>query len=104
MAPPHHCYGTIIRDGDDKDTMEPRVISVHRIGAHDDEAVKALAGRAFSPLGSLPFPCSPDGLIAERRKRLNSSRFNSVFGIGSSCGRHNRLSSSRSIRKIGGTS
>jgi ribosomal protein S18 acetylase RimI-like enzyme len=50
--------------------MQPRVISVRRMGAHDEEAVKALAGHAFSPLGSLSFPRSPDALIAERGGEL----------------------------------
>jgi ribosomal protein S18 acetylase RimI-like enzyme len=50
--------------------MNPRVISVRRMGADDEEVVKALAGRAFSPLASLSFPRSPDALIAERGGEL----------------------------------
>ncbi|HZY56699.1 MAG TPA: GNAT family N-acetyltransferase, partial [Rubrobacteraceae bacterium] len=50
--------------------MNPRVISVRRMDADDEEAVKALAGRAFSPLASLSFPRSPDALIYERRGEL----------------------------------
>src|SRR5215211_1012193 len=57
-------------DGDDEEIMEPRVISVRRMDANDEEAVKALAGRAFSPLASLSFPRSPDALIAERGGEL----------------------------------
>src|ERR671916_42200 len=57
-------------DGGDEETMNPRVISVRRMDADDEEAVKALAGRAFSPLASLSFPRSPDALIAERRGEL----------------------------------
>jgi ribosomal protein S18 acetylase RimI-like enzyme len=61
--------------------MEPRVISVRRMGAHDEEAVKALAGRAFSPLGSLSFPRSPDALIAERGGELLGSVVLKTFGL-----------------------
>ncbi len=50
--------------------MNPRVISVRRMGVDDEEVVKALAGRAFSPLASLSFPRSPDALIAERGGEL----------------------------------
>jgi len=50
--------------------MESREISVRRMGADDEEAVKALAGRAFSPLASVSFPHSPDALIAERGGKL----------------------------------
>src|SRR5918998_5075153 len=57
-------------DGGDEETMNPRVISVRRMDADDEEAVKALAGRAFSPLASLSFPRSPDALISERRGEL----------------------------------
>ncbi len=57
-------------DGDVEETMEPREISVRRMSADDEEAVKALAGRAFSPLGSISFPRSPDALIAERGEEL----------------------------------
>ena len=53
--------------------MNPRVISVRRMGADDEEVVKALAGRAFSPLVSLSFPRSPDALIAERGGELLGS-------------------------------
>ena len=42
------------------------MISVQRMDVDDEEAVRALAERAFSPLGSLSFPYSPDALIAER--------------------------------------
>jgi ribosomal protein S18 acetylase RimI-like enzyme len=57
-------------DSDDEEIMEPRVISVRHMGAGDQEAVKALAGRAFSPLASISFPRSPDALIAERGGEL----------------------------------
>ncbi len=57
-------------DGDDEQLMEPQVISVRRMGADEEGAVKALAGRAFSPLASLSFPRSPDALIAERGGEL----------------------------------
>jgi ribosomal protein S18 acetylase RimI-like enzyme len=50
--------------------MEPRVISVRRMGADDEEALKALAWRAFSPLASISFPRSPDALIAEQGGQL----------------------------------
>jgi ribosomal protein S18 acetylase RimI-like enzyme len=50
--------------------MESREISVRCMGADDEEAVKALAGRAFSPLASVSFPRSPDALIAERGGKL----------------------------------
>jgi ribosomal protein S18 acetylase RimI-like enzyme len=60
-------------DGDDEQLMESRVISVRRMGADDEEVVKALAGRAFSPLASLSFPRSPDALIAERGGELLGS-------------------------------
>jgi ribosomal protein S18 acetylase RimI-like enzyme len=57
-------------DGDDQETMEPRMISVRRMGANEEGAVKALAGRAFSPLASISFPRLPDALIAERGGEL----------------------------------
>jgi ribosomal protein S18 acetylase RimI-like enzyme len=57
-------------DVDDEETMNPRVISVRRMGVDDEEVVKALAGRAFSPLANLSFPRSPDALIAERGGEL----------------------------------
>jgi ribosomal protein S18 acetylase RimI-like enzyme len=50
--------------------MESREISVRCMGADDEEAVKALSGRAFSPLASVSFPRSPDALIAERGRKL----------------------------------
>jgi hypothetical protein len=50
--------------------MNPRVISIRRMGADDEEVVKALAGRAFSPLASISFPRSPDALIAEQSGEL----------------------------------
>jgi ribosomal protein S18 acetylase RimI-like enzyme len=53
--------------------LNPRVISVRRLGADDEDAVKALARRAFSPLVSLSFPRSPDALIAERGGELLGS-------------------------------
>jgi ribosomal protein S18 acetylase RimI-like enzyme len=68
-------------DGDDEETMKPRAISVRRMGAEDEEAVKALAGRAFSPLGSLSFPRSPDALIAERGGELLGSVVLRTFGV-----------------------
>src|ERR671915_1063358 len=57
-------------DVDDEEMMNPRAISVRRMGADDEEVVKALAVRAFSPLASLSFPRSPDALIAERGGEL----------------------------------
>jgi ribosomal protein S18 acetylase RimI-like enzyme len=57
------------------------VISVRRMGADDEEAVKALAGRAFSPLESLSFPRSPDALIAERGGELLGSVVLKTFGL-----------------------
>jgi ribosomal protein S18 acetylase RimI-like enzyme len=57
-------------DGDDEQLMEPQVISIRRMGANEVGAVKALAGRAFSPLASVSFPRSPDALIAERGGKL----------------------------------
>jgi ribosomal protein S18 acetylase RimI-like enzyme len=60
-------------DGDDEETIQPRVISVRRMGADDEEAVKALAGRAFSPLASISFPRTLDALIAERDGELLGS-------------------------------
>jgi ribosomal protein S18 acetylase RimI-like enzyme len=57
-------------DGDDEQLMESRVISVRRMGVDEEGAVKALAGRAFSPLASISFPRSPDALIAERGGEL----------------------------------
>jgi GNAT superfamily N-acetyltransferase len=57
-------------DGDDEETIQPRAISVRRMGADEEEAVKALAGGAFSPLGTLSFPRAPDALIAERGGEL----------------------------------
>jgi ribosomal protein S18 acetylase RimI-like enzyme len=68
-------------DGDDEETMIPRVISVRRMDADDEEALKALAGRAFSPLGSLSFPRSPDALIAERRGGLVGAVVLRTFGL-----------------------
>ena len=50
--------------------MNPRAISVRHMGADDEEVVKALAGRVFSPLASLSFPRPPDALIAERGGEL----------------------------------
>jgi ribosomal protein S18 acetylase RimI-like enzyme len=57
-------------DGDDEQLMEPQVISVRRMAADEEGAVKALAGRAFFPLASVSFPRSPDALIAERGGEL----------------------------------
>ena len=53
-------------ESDDEETVNSRMISVQRMDVDDEEAVRALAERAFSPLGSLSFPYSPDALIAER--------------------------------------
>ena len=50
--------------------MNPRAISIRRMGADEEEVVKALAGRVFSLLASLSFPRSPDALIAERGGEL----------------------------------
>jgi GNAT superfamily N-acetyltransferase len=60
------CDTNIQMDGDDEQLMESQVISVRRMGVDEEGAVKALAGRAFSPLASLSFPRLPDALIAER--------------------------------------
>src|SRR5918997_6403084 len=68
-------------DGGDEETMNPRVISVRRMDADDEEAVKALAGRAFSPLASLSFPRSPDALISERRGELVGAVVLRTFGL-----------------------
>ena len=68
-------------DGDDEETIQPRVISIRRMGADDEEAVKALAGRAFSPLESLSFPRSPDALIAERGGELLGAVVLKTFGL-----------------------
>ena len=68
-------------NGDDEGTIEPGVISVRRMGADDEEAVKALAGRAFSPLEGLSFPRSPDALIAERGGQLLGSVVLKTFGL-----------------------
>jgi hypothetical protein len=57
-------------NGDDEQVMESRVISVRRMGVAEKGAVKALAGRAFSPLASISFPRSPDALIAKRGEEL----------------------------------
>src|SRR3712207_4610299 len=57
-------------DGGDEEIVNSRVISVRRMDVDDEEAVRALAERAFSPLGSLSFPRSPDALMAERRGEL----------------------------------
>src|SRR5215207_3292294 len=68
-------------DADDEETMEPRAISVRRMGADDEETVKALAARAFSPLESLSFPRSPDALIAERGGELLGAVVLKTFGL-----------------------
>ena len=57
-------------DADDEEILNPQASSVRRLGADDEEAVKALAGRAFSPLASLSFPRSPDALVVERGGEL----------------------------------
>ena len=51
------------------------------MGADDEEAVKALAGRAFSPLESLSFPRSPDALIAEHGGKLLGAVVLKTFGL-----------------------
>src|SRR3712207_663998 len=68
-------------DVDDEEMMNPRAISVRRMGADDEEVVKALAGRAFSPLESLSFPRSPDALIAERGGELLGAVVLRTFGL-----------------------
>ncbi len=68
-------------DGNDEQLVEPRVISVRRIGADEEGAVKALAGRAFSPPASLSFPRSPDALIAERGGELLGAVVLRTFGL-----------------------
>jgi hypothetical protein len=57
-------------DGDGEQLMESRVISVRHMDADEEGAVKALAGRAFSPLASISFSRSPDALIAKRGEEL----------------------------------
>ena len=61
--------------------MNPRLFSVRRMDVDDEVAVKALAGRAFSPLASLSFPRSPDALIAERLGELVSAVVLRTFGL-----------------------
>src|SRR3712207_5185221 len=78
-------------NGDDEGTIELGVISVRRMGADDEEAVKALAGRTFSPLEGLSFPRSPDALIAERGGRLIGSVVLKTFGLPGSGRDENRL-------------
>jgi ribosomal protein S18 acetylase RimI-like enzyme len=68
-------------DSDDEQLMESRVISVRRMGANDEEVVKALAGRAFFPLASISFPHSPDALIAERGGELLGAVVLRTFGL-----------------------
>jgi ribosomal protein S18 acetylase RimI-like enzyme len=50
--------------------MEPRVTPVRHIRSDEEGAVKALAGRAFSPLASISFPHTPEALVAERDGKL----------------------------------
>ena len=61
------------------------------MGADDEEAVKALAGHAFSPLESLSFPRSPDALIAERGGQVLGSVVLKTFGLPGSSRDENRL-------------
>lgn len=61
--------------------MNPRLSSVRRMDVDDEVAVKALAGRAFSPLANLSFPRSPDALIAERRGELVGAVVLRAFGL-----------------------
>jgi ribosomal protein S18 acetylase RimI-like enzyme len=68
-------------DGDDEGRIQPGVISVRLMGADDEEPVRALAWRAFSPLESLSFPRSPDALIAERGGELLGSVVLKRFGL-----------------------
>jgi ribosomal protein S18 acetylase RimI-like enzyme len=68
-------------DGDDEGRIQRGVISVRLMGADDEEPVRALAGRAFSPLESLSFPRSPDALIAERGGELLGSVVLKTFGL-----------------------
>jgi ribosomal protein S18 acetylase RimI-like enzyme len=68
-------------DGDDEGRIQRGVISVRHMGADDEEAVRALAGRAFSQLESLSFPRSPDALIAERGGELLGSVVLKTFGL-----------------------
>ncbi len=68
-------------DGDDEGRIQPGVISVRLMGADDEEPVRALAWRAFSPLESLSFPRSPDALIAERGGELLGSVVLKTFGL-----------------------
>ena len=75
------CDTTIQMDGNDEQVMEPWVISVRRMGADEKGAVKALAGRAFSPLASISFPRSPDALIAERDGELLGAVVLRTFGL-----------------------
>jgi ribosomal protein S18 acetylase RimI-like enzyme len=57
-------------DADDEEVMNPQAISVRRMGADDEEAMKALAGRVFSPLASISFPRLPEALVAEQDGKL----------------------------------
>jgi ribosomal protein S18 acetylase RimI-like enzyme len=68
-------------DDDDEQIMQSRLISVRRMGADEEEAVKALAGRAFSPLASISFPRSPDALIAARGGELLGAVVLRRFGL-----------------------
>src|SRR5687767_13567832 len=68
-------------DGDDEGRIQPGVISVRLMVADDEEPVRALAGRAFSPLEGLSFPRSPDALIAERDGELLGSVVLKTFGL-----------------------
>jgi ribosomal protein S18 acetylase RimI-like enzyme len=77
-------------DDDDEETIQSRMISVRRMGADDEEAVKALAGRAFSPLESLSFPRSPNALIAERGGELLGAVVLRTFGLPGSGGDEER--------------
>jgi hypothetical protein len=57
-------------DGDAEKTIEPRMISVRKVRTDGEGAVRALAGRAFSPLASISFPRSPEALVAEQDGKL----------------------------------
>jgi ribosomal protein S18 acetylase RimI-like enzyme len=54
----------------DSETLEPPIISIRRMHARERQAVKALAGRAFPPLGGAFFPASPNALVAEQEGKL----------------------------------
>lgn len=57
------------------------MISVRPMRDGEEKAVKALAGRAFSPLGGFSFPHSPDALVAQRNVKLVGAVVLKTFGL-----------------------